>query len=217
MRRLPIALTVAVFATTNAFAWYQPAQGRWLSRDPIGDQAFLNRHSESAEFIERIALLDEYYAGNTYLFVRNRPLNATDPLGLREEITTGAWYNYAGIAGAIGHHYNPSNLPPSVPSRMPSFNYIHYKLQCKNCEQAKPQPPVPSWCKDCQIIKYSTGSCDEKTSGSANMSIGTTWLVQLALGHFLPLDMAAEAALQDLTKNQMKFECTPCQGSGTSP
>ena len=216
MKALTIALTVAVFAT-NSFAWYQSTQGRWLSRDPIGDQAFFNHHSESVGFIERIALLGQYYADNTYLFVHNRPLDTTDLFGLREVITTGAWYNFAGIAGAIGHHNNPSNLPPSDPSRMPSFNYIHYKLQCKNCEQVKTQPPVPSWCKDCQIIMYSAGSCDGKILGSADISIGTTWLAQLALGHFLSLDMAAEAALQNLTKNQLRFECTPCQGSRTSP
>ena len=45
------------------YRWYSPGLGRWLSRDPLGEQA------------------DPLH--NLYRFVGNNPLNAVDPLGLQ--------------------------------------------------------------------------------------------------------------------------------------
>jgi len=62
VKRLILALTVAVFAT-NVLAWYQPAQGRWLSRDSIEERGGIN----------------------LYQFVDNDPVNQYDPFGLQAQ------------------------------------------------------------------------------------------------------------------------------------
>ena len=112
----------------------------------------------------------------------------------------------------IRHHGDDQNLPPSDPSRKPNFNYIHYKLQCKKCEKATPQPSPPSWAPapQSQVIDYDSGDCDGK-AGFADLSIQTRTLLWLALSHHaLALDLAGEAALQELAGKQFKYECTPC-------
>lgn len=59
MKRMMMGLLFATLAT-NAFAYYNPSQGRWLSRDPIEEQG----------------------AANLYSFVANNPITFIDPFGL---------------------------------------------------------------------------------------------------------------------------------------
>jgi hypothetical protein len=92
MKGMMIGLLLATFAT-NSFAYYNPGQGRWLSRDPIHEPGFTvattGRQPASA------ADADEQEPGsptkpnptkpnelNPYGFVLNDPQNRIDELGL---------------------------------------------------------------------------------------------------------------------------------------
>jgi RHS repeat-associated protein len=77
VKRLILALTVTVFAT-NAFAWYQPAQGRWLSRDPLGLTLPPANEEDTALVLDMMLHLQK----NLYAFVDNDSVQHIDPLGL---------------------------------------------------------------------------------------------------------------------------------------
>ena len=68
------ALLLFLAAAPRAAAVYDPEQGRWLSRDPIGEDGGLN----------------------LYGYVGNDPLNWVDPLGLIQESDDGALVTDAG-------------------------------------------------------------------------------------------------------------------------
>ena len=84
--------------------FYSPEISRWLSRDPIGEEAFLSRYS-AAKFavcsgknqrdyeacvysvVDEIrALKEEAYAPRLYRFARNAPVDYSDALGLHCKI-----------------------------------------------------------------------------------------------------------------------------------
>src|SRR5213080_1800673 len=87
-------LSLACAATTNAFAFYNPQTGRWLSRDPVTEPGFtLLVSSRSGEF-KQDAEEQELESGDSddygttvqtddllYLFVQNNPENLLDDLG----------------------------------------------------------------------------------------------------------------------------------------
>lgn len=111
MKRMIIGLLFATLAT-NAFAYYNPGQGRWLSRDPIGEPGFavattrqqpgqssglrgqgrwLSRDPMGAQALTvvqdgKVKLKRENPTSadqiNLYAFVRNSAINHFDPLGL---------------------------------------------------------------------------------------------------------------------------------------
>ena len=60
---------------------YNLAEGRWLSRDPLGDIAFLSTYSKGKSWSERRALQRESLRP-AYLFVSNNSINNADMLGL---------------------------------------------------------------------------------------------------------------------------------------
>ncbi len=66
MRKLLATLFVAAL-TNSSFAYYQAQQGRWISRDPIGEQGGVNIYAQS----------------------KNAPINRVDPLGLAD-----LWMNF---------------------------------------------------------------------------------------------------------------------------
>jgi hypothetical protein len=82
MKRMIIGLLFAALAT-NAFAYYSPEQGRWLNRDPIGEQGGLNVHA----------------------FVANSPPNQIDVLGRWNSKVhfdrTQLWSQWVGFVGAF--------------------------------------------------------------------------------------------------------------------
>ena len=68
-----VALTAALWLPLTAHCFYNPSTGRWLSRDPIGEQGGLN----------------------LYAFVQNSPVDFFDCFGLyhaqqHRELTTAA-------------------------------------------------------------------------------------------------------------------------------
>lgn len=94
MKRLLIA-AIAVFTTINSFAYYNPNQGRWLSRDPIQEHSFQkqNEHlakvaiaqrKQQASVKEENASQAHFSCLDEYSFVGNSPMNSTDLLGLTE-------------------------------------------------------------------------------------------------------------------------------------
>jgi len=76
---------------------YDPLLGRWMSRDPIGDLAFMRLYLQTSKVtvMEYVNLLA---AGRLppYLFVLNNPLSSVDAHGLDITLTTGnknaAWW-----------------------------------------------------------------------------------------------------------------------------
>lgn len=71
-----IGLLFAILAT-NAFAYYAPGQGRWLSRDPIGEpghETLLNNGSKRP----RSGRIAERAGPNLYGFVANNPVTYLD-------------------------------------------------------------------------------------------------------------------------------------------
>jgi len=63
------------------YRYYDPATGRWLSRDPLGDQAFVDQFSENRTDSEIAALKSESLTAS-YRFVNNNPISRTDSNGL---------------------------------------------------------------------------------------------------------------------------------------
>lgn len=60
MKKILVAVLLAGILSSNAFAYYQAEQGRWLNRDPIGEKGGINRYAQ----------------------VLNNTINSFDPLGL---------------------------------------------------------------------------------------------------------------------------------------
>jgi RHS repeat-associated protein len=75
MRRMFIVVLFVSFVST-AFSYYVPEQGRWTSRDPLGDIG------SPAVSRSTTLMLDLSREPNPYLFVRNRPTSEVDPSGL---------------------------------------------------------------------------------------------------------------------------------------
>jgi RHS repeat-associated protein len=70
-----VAWLIVLFGAGDAFAFYNPSTGRWLSRDPINEPGFKVSNSSRKTF-------DRVEERNLYLFVVNRPINAVDAFGL---------------------------------------------------------------------------------------------------------------------------------------
>lgn len=90
MKRMMIGLLFATLAT-NALAYYNPGQGRWLSRDPIDEPGFTVASTGKQPATEAVSD-EELFTGrranprpneaNLYGFVLNDPQNRVDALGL---------------------------------------------------------------------------------------------------------------------------------------
>ncbi len=61
--------------------FYSPSIGRWMSRDPIGEYAFLVAYSHGKTLPQRTYLRNESLKP-LYPFVHNSPIQQVDPLGL---------------------------------------------------------------------------------------------------------------------------------------
>lgn len=65
------------------YRYYQPQTGRWLSRDPLGDAAFLSRHLRGMRRKEAVRTIKESLKP-LYTFVENNPVDWVDVLGLSQ-------------------------------------------------------------------------------------------------------------------------------------
>jgi RHS repeat-associated protein len=62
---------------------YNPSTGRFLSKDPIGDVAFLQQYARGETRAELVSLREKFYFAG-YVFARNNPLTWIDLHGLEE-------------------------------------------------------------------------------------------------------------------------------------
>jgi len=81
MYSLPVAILCLALGVTTAHAYYCPGQGRWLSRDPIGEEMFFATHSSMLEEDSINAMRMQAF-GVLYQFVHNSPVNHVDLFGL---------------------------------------------------------------------------------------------------------------------------------------
>ena len=63
------------------YRYYSPTLGRWLSRDPLGDSAFLSQYSRGKSRQEKLRLLRRS-VDPAYVYVWNSPIGRFDPFGL---------------------------------------------------------------------------------------------------------------------------------------
>ena len=66
---------------TQSFAYYHPDEGRWVSRDPLGEEAFFQRYKAGKPFSVKLGLLSEARQPG-YLFLQNGSINKADVFGL---------------------------------------------------------------------------------------------------------------------------------------
>jgi hypothetical protein len=77
-----LLLNALLLFPQTAHCFYNPSTGRWLSRDPIGEEAFLTQYSQGKPHEERRQLRREGLQP-AYVFSGNKSLNSIDPSGLR--------------------------------------------------------------------------------------------------------------------------------------
>ena len=78
---LVLSAAYLAVATNTASAFYDPNKGRWLSRDPLGDDAFFSEYAKRLNDADYEAA-DAESRKPEYLFVGNNPTNSYDKLGL---------------------------------------------------------------------------------------------------------------------------------------
>jgi RHS repeat-associated protein len=79
-------------AKDSGHRFYSPEISRWLSRDPLGDEAFFEEYANGKDDEEHGRLRNKAH-GNTFSFVDNNPVSSIDLHGLIsvvDEIQAGA-------------------------------------------------------------------------------------------------------------------------------
>ena len=113
-------LGVALIQTAQAF--YNPSNGRWLSRDPIEEDGFLIQYFLTISLLERSSILqEETPAAGIYLFVQNDAIQSFDLLGLCKvvgPIKADSGINF-GYGDLFSHKWNRKNPPAKVIWTMP--------------------------------------------------------------------------------------------------
>lgn len=81
----------------SGYRFYNAALGRWMSRDPIGEQAFFEQYTKHMSKNE-LSLLANIELQPVYLFVKNSSLNGVDPDGRNPFF---AWAVYRAVIGDL--------------------------------------------------------------------------------------------------------------------
>ncbi|NOS72517.1 MAG: hypothetical protein HOP33_21670 [Verrucomicrobia bacterium] len=68
-------LCATLAAAIPAYAFYSPAQQRWLNRDPLGEPGF--------DLLGESRSIHGVGGANLYLYVENNPITKRDPFGLQ--------------------------------------------------------------------------------------------------------------------------------------
>lgn len=96
---MKIIISTAIVGTfliaNNSLGYYQAQQGRWISRDPLGDKVELDEQLKQAKSKDKKAELIRSSYLPSYLFVENNPIVFIDIDGLSQ-------YGYGGGYGEIG-------------------------------------------------------------------------------------------------------------------
>ena len=186
-------LSVVVLGSSaiRALAYYHPDEGRWISRDPIGESGGMGIYEHAFD----------------------NPLSRIDPLGL--ECTLSEGFFYAGIALSQMHKaIGPDNEFPWY--RIVLFNTLNFPVNCPKCQNGEGPPTVKITAaatgsglafdirNDFQVITFDPGTCDK--NGSAKVSVQTRLLVKM-LHVVVP-----ENAMVKLQGNvELCYKCISCK------
>jgi hypothetical protein len=92
MRSILTVLLASLFVAQSACGFYDSGVGRWINRDPIGDEGFR---------VRLVSSRPQTPAESTYVFSANDPIDKLDPNGLNPN-------NYGNWCGT----HNSNNGPP---------------------------------------------------------------------------------------------------------
>jgi hypothetical protein len=132
---LPICLLL--FLSASARAYYSPEQGRWLSRDPIGEKGGANLYSPfkntPLQLIDVLGLwaTDVHYAATKrWAIAGSYPEQAAEMVGAADEAvdSIGSGTSFWPLAGDQSYHFN-RNLNGGPDSR-----YVHFADQKRKAE-----------------------------------------------------------------------------------
>lgn len=76
-----VGLLIWLATLQTGLCFYNPQQGRWLSRDPIGEEAFLSFYSQDKSVARQLQLRSEALKP-VYAFTANNPSSSWDAVGL---------------------------------------------------------------------------------------------------------------------------------------
>jgi RHS repeat-associated protein len=90
------------------YRYYNPSTGRWLSKDPIQEEAF------DVNFNPPTGFVDSAEDGNDYLFVRNDAIMLNDAFGLCVTVKSGAGTYNSRWGTVAKHRWNKKKYPPAT-------------------------------------------------------------------------------------------------------
>jgi len=171
---------------TQSFAYYHPDEGRWVSRDPLGEGAFLRCYMAGKPFDVKLHLLS-VARQPAYLFLQNASVNKVDVFGLAALSSSGnndvkclccmmygesrgqpsacqeavAWVirNRAGQKGG-------ENYCVVVSSGFDAYSGANYKDCYKGCVKTKDKSDYDAAMEICASVQEKFGSGEDPTGGA---------------------------------------------------
>ncbi len=189
-----------------ASAYYCPATGRWLSRDPIDEPGFQALQvpqmpnaiqQQAARWIERDPIVAQQTA-NPYALLRNRPIRGVDRLGLEGIDSPSATLNVAMEQGNVANvesilagmseddaEYAIARAWLKKVAECEALHASYDALKCKSCKACitKEQAGKNAMCLSTEIAlrqAYINKRCDYCLAGSINGKGGSA---KAAAGH----------------------------------